>query len=105
MSTPTSGNESAPEGGELDRLGNDEIDRIADAVADRLAARQQGPMEVRVTDYMSYVAPLPPPEWYDGYEQVVPGAGHRILTMVEEEAKHRRFMDRAFAQYRLLGLI
>jgi len=46
---------------------------------------------------------LPPPEWYDGYERVVPGAGHRILTMVEEEGKHRRVMDRSFAKYRLRG--
>src|SRR4051812_15461982 len=98
MSTPEDGRDEGPSGGELqpsepEPAESEDIERIAAAVAARLATQQQGPVEVRVTDYMSYVAPLPPPEWYDGYEQVVPGAGHRILTMVEEEGRHRRWMD------------
>jgi uncharacterized membrane protein len=104
MNSP-SGSGDPPQSREIADLDKDEIERIADAVAERLASRPQGPVEVRLTEFMSYVAPLPPPEWYEGYEQVVPGAGHRILTMVEEEGKHRRFMDRSFVQYRLLGLI
>src|SRR5919109_1913101 len=105
MSSDPGGSQDAPEGRELARPDQDEIDRLAEAVAERLAARPQAPTEIRLTEYMSYVAPLPPPEWYDGYERVVPGAGHRILTMVEEEGKHRRVMDRSFASYRLRGQV
>jgi uncharacterized membrane protein len=104
MTSPSDSGETS-QSQEVAGLNIDEIARIADAVAERLATTApQGPVDVRMTEYMSYVAPLPPPEWYEGYDAVVPGAGHRILTMVEDEGKHRRYMDRSYARYRLLGL-
>jgi uncharacterized membrane protein len=39
---------------------------------------------------VSYSAPLPPSREFAGYEQVLPGAADRILTMAEKEAEHRR---------------
>jgi uncharacterized membrane protein len=105
MANSPSDSGDAPQGSALTQLVDADVERIAAAVADLLTARPQQPTDVRLTEYMSYVAPLPPPEWYDGYERVVPGAGHRILTMVEEEGKHRRWLDRSFAKYRLRGQI
>jgi uncharacterized membrane protein len=47
-----------------------------------------------------FSGPLPPPNLLDGYENIVPGAAARILTLAEEEAVHRRRMERGFARYR-----
>ena len=37
--------------------------------------------------------PLPPPDIRAGYEDVVPGAGERILQMAEQEAAHPHSQD------------
>ena len=37
--------------------------------------------------------PLPPPEILGGYEQALPGAADRILTMAEEQASHRQALE------------
>ena len=37
--------------------------------------------------------PLPPPDILAGYENVVPGAGERILRMAEQEAVHRHSQE------------
>jgi uncharacterized membrane protein len=39
---------------------------------------------------VSYRGPLPPSGEFSGYEQVLPGAAERILTITEKEAEHRR---------------
>ncbi len=41
----------------------------------------------------SYSGPIPPAEELQAYEQVIPGAADRIITMAEEEANHRRKME------------
>jgi uncharacterized membrane protein len=39
---------------------------------------------------VSYQGPLPTSGEFSGYEQVLPGAADRILTMTEKEAERRR---------------
>jgi uncharacterized membrane protein len=39
---------------------------------------------------VSYEGPLPTSREFAGYEQVLPGAADRILTITEKEAEHRR---------------
>jgi uncharacterized membrane protein len=39
---------------------------------------------------VSYQGPLPTSREFAGYEQVLPGAADRILTITEKEAEHRR---------------
>jgi uncharacterized membrane protein len=39
-----------------------------------------------------------------GYDDVVPGAAARIMTLAEDEAKHRRGMERSFVTYRFGSL-
>jgi uncharacterized membrane protein len=39
---------------------------------------------------VSYSAPLPTSREFAGYEQALPGAADRILTMAEKEAEYRR---------------
>ncbi len=38
-----------------------------------------------------YSGPLPHPDHFDRYDQVLPGAADRILSMAENEGKQRRF--------------
>lgn len=37
----------------------------------------------------SYSGPLPHPQYYEGYEKVLPGSANRILTMTETQVQHR----------------
>jgi uncharacterized membrane protein len=87
-------------GREIARLDPDDLEKLAEEVAEQLLRRPEPPPVL----YASYAAPLPPPSLYAGYEDVVPGAADRILTMAEEEGRNRRLLDRAFADYRRLGL-
>jgi len=50
--------------------------------------------------------PLPPPEDLKGYNDALPGAADRILTMAEGEQKHRHGMEERDLKYRasLIGL-
>ncbi|MDR1153068.1 MAG: DUF2335 domain-containing protein, partial [Bifidobacteriaceae bacterium] len=51
--------------------------------------------------YSASSGPLPLPETFAGYEQVLPGAADRILTMAEQaqvaEISHDRTVTRAYA--------
>lgn len=40
-----------------------------------------------------FSGPLPPPSILSNYDQIVPGAAERIITMAEEQAKHRRKLE------------
>jgi uncharacterized membrane protein len=42
----------------------------------------------------SYISPLPPPDIIAGYEEILPGSADRILTMTEEQGKHRRELEK-----------
>ena len=41
-----------------------------------------------------YSGPIPSPEDLGGFEQIIPGAAERILTMAEENGKHQRDMEK-----------
>lgn len=38
--------------------------------------------------------PLPAPDLLQRYEEILPGAAERILTMAEEQARHRQSLER-----------
>lgn len=46
---------------------------------------------LRLTETFS--GPLPPPQILAGYESVIPGAADRILSMAEEQGRHRRKLE------------
>lgn len=75
----------------------------AEILLDSLPAEQR--VEV-ISRY--YQGPLPPPQWFDGYNQVVPGAAERILSMAEAEQTHRHgWENKALeksSQYSMRGL-
>lgn len=56
-----------------------------------------------------YRGPLPPAAQLKGYEDVLPGAANRIITMAEEQSAHRRQIEKQVVAARtrdsLLGII
>ena len=54
-------------------------------------------------------APLPMPEEFERYEQILPGAADRIMAMAEIQGEHRREQEKraqdAYVRDSLLGLI
>ncbi|MEW5775103.1 MAG: DUF2335 domain-containing protein [Thermodesulfobacteriota bacterium] len=51
------------------------------------------PPKVQQTIFAQFIGPLPPPEVFAGYDNVLPGAAERILKMAEDEANHRRAQE------------
>lgn len=47
-----------------------------------------------VIQSLGYSGPLPPPSFLKQYDEVVPGAAERIIKMAEEQAAHRRQLER-----------
>jgi uncharacterized membrane protein len=43
---------------------------------------------------MQYSGPLPPPEALDRYNQILPGAAERIITMAESQHSHRQGLEK-----------
>ena|SRR5260221_13330559 len=41
----------------------------------------------------SFSGPLPPPDVFRGYENVLPGSAERILKMAENQSEHRMGME------------
>ena len=42
-----------------------------------------------ISQNMMHAGPLPTPETLAGYDDVVPGAGERVISMAEREQEHR----------------
>lgn len=49
-------------------------------------------MEMSMEEY--YSGPLPHPRILEGYEEIIPGAADRILTMAENQASHRQEIEK-----------
>lgn len=41
-----------------------------------------------------WIAPLPPPSVLNQYEDTIPGAAERIISMAEGEAEHQKYMEK-----------
>jgi len=48
---------------------------------------------------LMYIGSLPTSKEFSGYEQALPGAAHRILSMAEDEAEHRRKNEEKIVQH------
>lgn len=44
---------------------------------------------------VSFRGPIPPPEILEAYERVLMGSADRILTMAEEQSRHRKRLEEA----------
>ena len=45
-------------------------------------------------ELQQYSGPIPPPVMLEQYNKIVPGAAERILKMAEEQASHRRNLEK-----------
>jgi uncharacterized membrane protein len=45
-----------------------------------------------------FSGPLPPPSHFAQYDTVVPGAAERILSLAEQESRHRRSIEKMIAE-------
>ena len=52
---------------------------------------EQSPAVLSAVQY--FEGPIPPPQVLKGYEEALPGLADRIVTMAEEEARHRRAIE------------
>ena len=54
-----------------------------------LTYRESASIERIEKRYTQYSGPIPPPEIFRGYEEVLPGSAERILKMTERQLEHR----------------
>jgi uncharacterized membrane protein len=59
----------------------------------RLAIQRQQQMMMQVSRQYSFSGPLPPPEVLEKYNQSLPGAAERILSMAEQQSRHRQSLE------------
>ena len=55
-----------------------------------LQKNQQQAVNLRAEKHQFYSGPIPHPELFSQYEEIVPGSANRILLMAENEAKNRQ---------------
>lgn len=49
-----------------------------------------------VVRHQAFSGPIPPPSFLKEYEEILPNAADRILTMAEKQGEHRRFMEKTW---------
>ncbi|MFH1489677.1 MAG: DUF2335 domain-containing protein [Pseudomonadota bacterium] len=73
------------------------------------AHSSKGQHSVQQATLAIHEGPLPTPDLLAGYDDIVPGAAERIITMAEEQERHRHDLEKivvkAGARDSLLGLI
>lgn len=82
----------------------------------KLSPAQQPPQQKQLKNQrvlqqvqVTHQGPLPPPELFEGYDNILPGAAERILSMAEKQSSHRQDLElkviKAGARDSLIGLI
>lgn len=47
---------------------------------------------------MSFSGPIPPPEILEKYEQILPGSAGRLITMAENQSRHRQHLEKTVVE-------
>lgn len=50
------------------------------------------------TQSLQYRGPVPPPEWMEHYERIVPGSAKQMMDDVHDQSAHRRQIEREESQ-------
>lgn len=65
--------------------------------------------QIAVTKQELFAGPMPPPDILQKYNEIVPDAAERILTMAEKQSEHRQYLEKKVIDGRnrdsLLGII
>lgn len=75
---------SEPEKNEVTTAHDVEIERISDEKMERAVAK---------IIQSEFSGPIPPPNIIKGYEEILPGAADRIISMAEKQSEHRQQME------------
>ena len=62
------------------------------------ASGQESAPQIQIRRVEQFHGPLPPPDALAQYEEVVPGAGDRILQVYERQVEHRHRMESALVR-------
>lgn len=92
-------NSSDDNNSESQKVTTQENDIDAQEVLEALADPEKDPEKLKQISYIVrqqslHSGPLPPPEIFKGYEDVLPGAADRILSMAEKESRHRQDLEK-----------
>lgn len=74
---------------------------MTDRATERPPAHDPGDVEISARPVDSGTAkagPLPPPEVFRNYNDVLPGAADRIMNMIETQAEHRMKMESSLVE-------
>lgn len=74
----------------LDELLGDVPDDVKPIIRDLKPKDAEIILTMIKSSSVSYSGPLPTPEYFQGYENVVPGSAERILRMAETQSEHRK---------------
>ena len=70
---------------EITNDSEDEIKNISEKTVERVVAK---------VIQSEFSGPIPPPNIIKGYEDILPGAAERIISMAERQSAHRQEMER-----------
>ncbi len=65
--------------------------RVSKSVDPKAGEKPRG--EVGFTHKSLYSGPIPTPQMFADFEKVLPGSANRILTMAEDQSKHRQRIE------------
>jgi uncharacterized membrane protein len=73
------------------------VARVAGDASGTRESRQRETTSLELVEFWArtFSGPLPPPETLGQYNEVVPGAAERIVTLAERQASHRQELERA----------
>lgn len=52
-------------------------------------------LSIKQTAFQHYQGPLPKPQDLHDYDQIVPGSAERIISLLEEQVKHRQGLEQS----------
>lgn len=79
-------------------------DPVIDPVADPESSSEELEQETTIRKVVAQViesefsGPIPPPNIMRGYEEILPGAADRILSMAERQSQHRQDMEKKIVE-------
>lgn len=79
-------------------------DPVIDPVADPESSNEELEQETTIRKVVAKViesefsGPIPPPNIMRGYEEILPGAADRILSMAERQSQHRQDMEKKIVE-------
>ncbi|MGB4588049.1 MAG: DUF2335 domain-containing protein [Clostridiaceae bacterium] len=66
------------------------------SVSEKKGAFNRNGVKALLQERSEFSGPLPPPQIFEEYERICPGAADRVLSMAESQSQHRQHIEKAF---------